>query len=59
LADPGDNQRIIAQMVDKASALFDHAIKNRQVEELTDRIGVPLAGTSRNMGDARCALVFR
>lgn len=31
---PGDNRRIIAPMVDKASALFDHAIKKRQIVEL-------------------------
>jgi hypothetical protein len=31
---PRRNQRIIAQMVDKASALFDHAIKKRQIAEL-------------------------
>jgi hypothetical protein len=33
-ATPGENQRIVIQMVDKMSTVFDHAIKKRQIVEL-------------------------
>jgi hypothetical protein len=33
-ATPGENQRIVIQMVDKMSGVFDRAIKKRQIVEL-------------------------